>query len=220
MTVTRRTRIQIRNETVILESAQRVFATHGFRGATMEAIAALAGMSQPNVHNYFRTKAALYQAVLERTLDIWLEPIGGLDPEGDPGDELRLYVNRKLEMSKQFPEASRVFAQEMLEGASVLSPHLSGRVRDKALAFAAIVNGWIAAGKFRPVDPLHLLFFIWGATQHYADFAPQVRAVLDIPKLGRAQFAEAEETFATILLRGLLMPQADYARLDDRVIEK
>ncbi|WP_174285546.1 TetR family transcriptional regulator C-terminal domain-containing protein [Sphingomonas bacterium] len=219
MTTARRTRIQIRNETAILENAQRVFATHGFRGATMEAIAALAGMSQPNLHNYFRTKAELYQAVLERTLDIWLEPIGGLDPDGEPGDELRLYVNRKLEMSRQFPEASRVFAQDMLEGASVLSPHLSGRVREKALAFAAIVNGWIAAGKFRPVNPLHLLFFLWGATQHYADFAPQVRAVLDIPKLGRLQFTEAEETFATILFGGLLMPKPNQAVLDDSVIK-
>ena len=218
MTVVRRTRIQVRNETAILESAQRAFAAHGFKGATMEAIAAVVGMSQPNLHNYFRTKADLYQAVLERTLDIWLEPIGGLDPDGDPGDELRLYVGRKLEMSRLFPEASRVFAQEMLEGASVLSPHLSGRVRDKALAFSQIVDGWIAAGKFRPVNPIHLLFFIWGATQHYADFAPQVRAVLDVPRLGRAQFAEAEETLSTILLSGLLVPQTEPVRFNDHVI--
>jgi hypothetical protein len=42
-----RTRIQIRNREAILDAALEVFSQHGFRGATVDMIAAEAGLSKP-----------------------------------------------------------------------------------------------------------------------------------------------------------------------------
>src|SRR4051812_41095721 len=53
----KKTRIKIRNEEKILDAALKLFSTFGFHGTTMEKIAELADMSQPNLHNYFKTKA-------------------------------------------------------------------------------------------------------------------------------------------------------------------
>ncbi len=113
-----KTRIQTINEARILDAAKRVFAEHGFRGATVDEIAQRAEMSKPNLLYYFKNKKALYRAVLERTLDSWLEPLRALDAAGDPETELRRYIARKIEASRRDPEASRVFASEMLRGAS------------------------------------------------------------------------------------------------------
>ncbi|WP_454887453.1 TetR family transcriptional regulator C-terminal domain-containing protein [Sphingomonas oryzagri] len=205
----KRTRIQIRNEALILKSARTVFADHGFSGATMEKIAELADMSQSNLHHYFKTKADLYLSVLERTLGVWIEPLEGLDPLGDPAAEIMTYVGRKLEMARKDPEASRVFAHEMLDGAPFITARLQTQVREKARRFADIVESWVAAGKMRPVDPYHLIFMIWAMTQHYADFAPQVKAVLGLSRLTKAEFEEADRTICSVLVGGLFTcPQA------------
>src|SRR3546814_5629876 len=70
----KRTRIQARNEQRILDAAQEVFADYGFHGATIDKVAGKADMSQPNLHHYFKRKSDLYDAVLVRTLEIWLGP--------------------------------------------------------------------------------------------------------------------------------------------------
>ena len=80
-----KTRIQALNQARIMAAAETVFAEHGFRGATVDEIARCAEMSKPNLLYYFNSKKALYRAVLEHTLDIWLEPLAEIDAEAGPG---------------------------------------------------------------------------------------------------------------------------------------
>ena len=84
----KRTRIQAENEERILDAGLKVFSTYGFRGATVDQIAERAGMSKPNLLYYFRRKQDIYTAVLTRTLDMWLGPLGEMDPAGDPEREM------------------------------------------------------------------------------------------------------------------------------------
>jgi TetR/AcrR family transcriptional regulator len=205
MSENKQTRIQIRNRQNILKHATAAFAQNGFKGATVEDIASRADMSQPNLHHYFKTKFDLYHAVLSDTLDTWLDLIGGLKIDGDPATEISAYIERKIEMSRLYPEASRVFAQEMLSGAPVLKPLLETQVRQKADEFARIISAWIDAGRVRKVDPYHLLFTIWSATQHYADFAPQVSAVLGKRRLVRKDFDAARRALTSLILHGLIV---------------
>ena len=202
--VAAKTRIQARNKSRILDAAQDVFAERGFRGATVDLIAERAGMSKPNLHYYFPRKLDLYLAVLRRTLDAWLEPFIELDPQGDPRRELRRYIARKLILSRDNPTASRVFANEILQGAPMLGDYLAGDLKDLVDRKAEVIRRWAADGKIRPVDPYHLVFLIWAATQHYADFAPQVTAVMGKKALGSKDFAAVEESLCAILLDGLL----------------
>jgi TetR/AcrR family transcriptional regulator len=199
----KKTRIKIRNEEKILEAALKLFSTYGFHGTTMEKIAELADMSQPNLHNYFKTKADLYEAVLNDILDIWVDPISSLDVEGDPATELRHYIGKKVEMARKYPEASRIFAAEMLQGAPILMHHLKGQVRMKVKAFSTVIESWGRQGKIREVDPVHLIFMIWASTQHYADFLPQIRAVMDVARLNKAQYDAAADSICSIIIGGL-----------------
>ncbi len=54
---------------LVLAAAAGVFGERGYVGATTDAVAKAAGVSQPYVVRIFGTKAALFQAVLERSLD-------------------------------------------------------------------------------------------------------------------------------------------------------
>lgn len=112
------------------------------------------------------------------------------------------YIRAKMALSAQRPDASRVFANELLHGAPVVKTLLCTELRELVLAKAAVVDGWIAQGRMTPVDSIHLFFTIWAATQTYADFAVQVSAVLGHPNLSAPDHARATEHVVTLILRG------------------
>ncbi len=197
----RRTRIQAENSEKILTAALEVFSADGFRGATIDRIAEAAGMSKPNLLYYFRSKEEIYQVLLDRLLDRWLEPLQALDPAGDPLREIADYVRRKIEMARDLPRESRLFAGEIMRGAPILNDVLAGRLKTLVDAECGVIHGWIAAGKLAPVDPRHLIFAIWATTQHYADFDAQVRAVLGDD--GEGRFDDAAAALEQLFLEGL-----------------
>ncbi len=198
------TKGQIRqaNETLILAAAERVFAGAGFGGATMAAIAEEATLPKANLHYYFGSKQDLYQAVLAQTLQDWLEPLRVMSPEADPKTAIEAYIRAKMALSEQRPHASRVFANELLHGAPVVKALLDTDLRALVQAKAAVIAQWIAEGRMATVDPVHLFFTIWAATQTYADFEVQVCAVLGHNELTHEDQTRATEHVVALILRG------------------
>lgn len=195
----RKTRIQQRNEALILDAALDVFSTYGFRGSTVDQIAVKCGLSKPNLLYYFRRKEDIYTAVLERTLDAWLAPLRALDPDGDPIAELTTYISAKLRMAREAPQASRLFANEILHGAPAIGGFLGGTLKRLVDEKAAVIRSWAKRGLIAPLDPHQLIFAIWATTQHYADFDAQVAAVLG----GAPDWTEVERSLLALLIGGL-----------------
>lgn len=198
------TRIQREKQDIILEAALDVFSQHGFRGATIDQIAEAAGMSKPNLLYYFPRKEEIHKRLMIGMLDIWLRPLRELDADGDPISELRSYIRRKLEMSRDFPRESRLFANEMLQGAPRIIDVLEGDLRALVDEKAGIIEGWMEAGRIVRTDPYHLIFSIWATTQHYADFDVQVRAVLGEKRGGEARFEDAARFLENLFMHGLV----------------
>ncbi len=199
-----KSRIQQKNRQIIVDAALDVFSTYGFRGTTIDQIAARAGMSKPNLIYYFASKEDLYVSVLEDTLDQWLAPLAELDPDGDPIDEIRRYITAKIAMSRARPKASRLFANEILHGAPAIGGFLQGPLKSLVDDKAAIIRRWVEGGALAPVEPAHLIFMIWAVTQHYADFDVQVRAVLAAETTEKDRhFDDAQAAILTVFLEGL-----------------
>lgn len=196
------TRIQAKNRQCILGAALDVFSAQGFRGTTLDQIAEAAGMSKPNLLYYFPSKDAIHVELLARLMDSWLDPLRALDAGGDPQTEILAYVHRKLDLSRDFPRESRLFANEILQGAPRMMAALNGELRDLVNTKSAVIAQWQLEGKIAKVPPHHLIFSIWALTQHYADFDVQVRAVLGE---GHDPYSEAHEFLDTLFTR-LLTP--------------
>ncbi len=199
----RRTRIQRENEEKILAAALDVFSTYGFRGATLDQIAEGAGMSKPNLLYYYRRKEDIHAALLAELLHDWLEPLRALSEDGDPLREIRAYLRRKLDMARERPRESRLFANEIMQGAPRIMDHIKGELKMLVDEKSAVIRGWIEAGKIRPIDPRHLIFAIWATTQHYSDFDVQVRAMLDLDPEEDGHFDDAARFLETLFMRGL-----------------
>jgi TetR/AcrR family transcriptional regulator len=199
----RRTRIQEANEERILEAALEVFSARGFRGSTIDQVADAAGMSKPNLLYYFRTKDAIQHRLMERVLETWLAPLAGFDPDGDPLVEIRSYIRRKIEMARDFPRESRLFATEIIQGAPRILDELTGPLRELVDAKAKVIAEWQRKGRLAKCDPYHLVFSIWATTQHYADFDAQIRAVLGEDRYGEGRFEDAARFLEQLFMHGL-----------------
>ncbi|WP_321501644.1 TetR family transcriptional regulator C-terminal domain-containing protein [Breoghania sp.] len=200
----KQTRIQTENRDRILEAALDMFSRSGFRGTTLDQIARQAGMSKSNLLYYYASKSQIYKAVLGEILTEWLAPLRALDVEGDPAEELGDYISRKLQHSAENPRASRLFANEILEGAPMMMDVLQGPLRDLVDAKVKIIRTWIDQGRLRAVDPYHVIFMIWATTQHYADFETQIQAITG-RTIEQPDFqSETEATLKAIFLNGLI----------------
>jgi len=199
----KKTRIQALNQQKILDAALIVFSQFGFRGATLDQIAHHAELSKPNVLYYFTGKQDIYVNLMQQTLDQWLQPLVELDDQGDPIDEILKYALTKLEMSQQNPEASRLFANEILHGAPMVKSVLEGDLKTLVDDKTAVIQRWIDSGKIAVIDPYHLIFMIWAITQHYADFDIQIHAVLGATYDREKCFLDAQKTIRSILVNGL-----------------
>ncbi|MEP7157331.1 MAG: TetR/AcrR family transcriptional regulator [Betaproteobacteria bacterium] len=194
----------IRNAAVtdILAAGESVFARAGFAGATMAEIAELAGLPKANLHYYFRTKASLYTAVLDNTLTLWLAETDGIRNDADPATGLGDYIRAKMRLTATHRDASRVFANEMLHGAPHIGSYLRNELKELVDEKSLVIEHWASRGLMDKVDARHLFFTIWAATQTYADFQPQVCAVLGKTRLSRAELDHATDQLVRLILRG------------------
>lgn len=174
---TRRSRAAAVKRSVILDAALEYFSQFGMHGTSLDKVAELAGVSKTNLLYYFPSKEALYIAVLKNILDVWLTPLRALREDQEPLAAIRHYIQLKLEVSRDHPQASRLFCLEMLQGAPLLKAELEGSLKALIDEKSRVIENWIAQKRLVAVEPQHLVFMLWATTQHYADFAAQVEAV-------------------------------------------
>ncbi len=167
------------NKKKILAAAEAIFAQYGFSGATTEKISKLAGIPKANLHYYYKTKAILYQELLQRILNEWMEAAEVFDDIEEPRLALTKYVRSKMQYSRHRALASKVWANEIMHGAPIVGTFLETTLKQWLDDRVKIIQDWITTGKIEPVDPTAFIFMIWSATQHYADFEQQILILSD-----------------------------------------
>jgi TetR/AcrR family transcriptional regulator len=194
--------IREKNTTLILAAAKKEFVVYGFKGASIKRIAERAKIPRANIHYYFNDKTDLYKQLLDNILNTWNTRYDTLDVKLDPKVALTAYIRAKVMYSRDEPEASRIFASEIIHGAPVLQDYLSGDFKAWIDTKVKVIEGWIEKGLMDKVDPYHLLFLIWGSTQHYADFYVQVIAGQSKAKMTNEDFEAVIISLTSIILKG------------------
>jgi len=196
-------RIRQLNEQRIITAAEEEFARHGYKGATMNDIAQRAGLPKANIHYYFNSKLELYAAVLSSIIELWDGTLNGLSANDDPAQVLPAYIAAKIRFSRDYPLASRIFAIEILNGAPNLVGYFNDAYREWFRSRTAVFRAWAEQKRIASIDPAHLIFLLWSATQHYADFACQIKAALGRESLCEADYDAATATLTQVILRGI-----------------
>ncbi|MDD2090545.1 TetR/AcrR family transcriptional regulator [Pseudomonas guariconensis] len=195
--------IRRRNVEKILQAAEKVFAEKGYAGTSMGDIAVQAELPRSNLHYYFSTKDELYQAVLRDLLEVWKQDALCFERFEDPRVVLTSYIRAKMGHSRSRPLGSKVWAEEILHGAPLLGASLDDDLVPWALMKEAKIRRWVEEKRILPVEPSALLYMIWAATQHYADFGYQVTLLNGGEPLSDPAFERAVQTVTCVILRGI-----------------
>jgi len=121
----------------MLDAAERVFSAAGFHGASMDAIAAEAGISKPMVYNYFGSKEGIYLAYLERAgRDLLNRMLEADVPGGTLAERLAAGAGAFFGFVGQNHDGWRVLREEMLSQREAVG----GRVAAMRTAIHALLS--------------------------------------------------------------------------------
>ncbi|WP_211829771.1 TetR/AcrR family transcriptional regulator [Kistimonas asteriae] len=187
----------------ILAAATRCFAINGFKGTSTGDIARLVNLPKSNVHYYFPSKQDLYLEVLKTTAEAWMQDADVFLSEHDPAQSLMHYITQKCRASLENPEGSRLWANEVISGAPFVSDYITSEVKPWLDQCVAVIEQWQRDKLIEPVDGRQLMYMIWASTQHFADFAAQIKLLGDKDQSWESQVQDGHRTLVTILLRGL-----------------
>lgn len=185
----------------ILRAAESEFERYGYGGARMQRIADTAGVPKANVHYYFANKLDLYEAVLSNVVSLWNQALPPINAYDNPAEVLESYVRMKVEFTRLYPAATRIFALELLNDAPHLSDALQGEIRQWTNQLAEELRRWIKQKKILPLDPYHLIYLIWSSTQHFAVAESQIKSLHRKKKLGKKDHEQMADSLSLMVLR-------------------
>ncbi|PKG82006.1 TetR/AcrR family transcriptional regulator [Colwellia sp. 75C3] len=194
--------IREKSRVKILMAARTEFVLQGYRGATVQSIADRAELPKANILYYFKNKENIYHAVLEDTLEMWDQGIGDIEPNQGPKVAIEKFIAAKVRMSFKEPEASKIYAIEIIQGAPHLKDYARTYQRQWVREKAKLFQQWIDNGEMANVDPIHLIFLIWSATQHYADFDTQILTVMNKADFEEDDIEQVITFLSNMILRG------------------
>ncbi len=185
----------------ILDAAERLFAERGLAGASLQQIAAAAGVSKAAIFHHFENKQALYCAVVERACEGVRRLLDELlaDAGGDALARIEEWRRRDLEEMRANAPVVRLILRELTMGEDEQARALADRVfgemfdRLRRLVRRAQQEGRLRADRAAERQALALagvnifLFLVWPVLRHLPD----------------APFGSLEEASAS--LHGLLM---------------
>lgn len=193
-------------EQAILKAAEQEFLSKGFIGARTTSIAEAAGVTHAMLHYYFRTKAKLFERVLNEKTALLKDAIAkSLGRENASLEEMiRNIIEGHLDFLAANPELPRFLIEEIYndggrakifsENMERFSPLMLGNLQMK-------IDNAVAEGRCRKIDARMLMLDIVSLNVFSFIAAPIIRAVLGDLTADQATFLKTrkKENFDTIM---------------------
>jgi AcrR family transcriptional regulator len=199
-------RIRQHNLHLILEAASAEFAAKGFDGTQTRDIALRAGVQKANLYYYFQTKENLYAQVLLGFVQPLLDASAVLRESDDPEAGLQAYISARIRIAREHPHIAKVFSGELLLGGKQLPEECRDLLYAEARRNVECLRGWIDQGLIAPVDPQHLMLFIWSATRTYTNLGWQMARITGCETPQDEDYANAAATITRLVLGGVVPP--------------
>ncbi len=173
-------------EGVILDAASTLFLERGFDGASLDAVAHMAGVSKTTIYARFGDKEALFRATLRRKCETMV-PTDSFDP--DPARPMRetliLIATRIVDL---VTSDDAIGLHRMIVAQSAHSARMAELFFDTAvMPLTQRLNDWMTAqaecGRLRLDDPEGMAWRFLGAVKGEA----HLRAAIGLPAPPRAR---------------------------------
>jgi AcrR family transcriptional regulator len=141
----------------ILDAALELFADNGYFGTSLRDIAAVVGVRESALYNYFKGKEALFSALIDAAHEQKAEQLAGLLEA--PATDARMVLERLTTLvldGFSAPRQQRLFRVLMSDGMRLARDgriNLIERMTSGAAPFHALMHRLITAGGLQPRDP-------------------------------------------------------------------
>jgi len=145
-----------KSRAVILLAAERIFAEAGLDGARTDGIAAAAGVNKALLYYYFRSKDALFQAVLENHMKAFHgQAMRVLSSKGSARDILMRYVATHFEFISGRPCYPRLFQRLIMTGDRSLERLATKYFVPVGQKLVKVIERGQRARELRTTNPIH-----------------------------------------------------------------
>ena len=157
----------------ILEAAEAVFSEKGFAAARLEDVAARVGIRRASIVYYFRDKRELYDAVLDGVCSDLLARFNAILEAPSPlADRLDAAVTAWVSYVGERPSVARILLWESAEGSTAPRPLVAKYTAPIIEAATKAIREGQRLGLFQPIDPIHFVFTVAGATIGFVSAKP------------------------------------------------
>jgi TetR/AcrR family transcriptional regulator len=179
----------------ILKAAVAEFADHGIAGARTDAIAQTAHVNKALLYYYFKDKDTLYEAVLDQVFSgLRDRVVQVLDRDLPPRDKILQYLGAYFDYIAANPRFPRLVQAEWMRAPGKRTPQMEGLAkqyfRPIYQRLVETLQRGIAAGDFRPVNPLDFVPSMVAIIVFYFGAAPVIKTLMKIDPLSPARIAE------------------------------
>jgi TetR/AcrR family transcriptional regulator len=193
-----RTRRSPDSRTRILAAAATEFSARGFAGAGIDRIARRARLNKAMIYYHFRSKQALYEAVLgDLYVAVGARLRGVAAGAGTPGEKIDAFIEAMAEEVGARPHFLPVILREMAEGGPRLGRQTLELIANIFRLVRAIIAEGTRTGAFKPIDPVLAVPTMIGPIVVFRASAP-VRA-----RIGRLGIADISANDSVALVRHL-----------------
>ena len=139
----------------ILEAATELFGAHGFARTTIREIAERARANSALIYYYFGSKTGLFEALMagvQTAVHANLER--SMAAAGTPREKLERFIRLQIELLRRRSPLLRIILRETLNQSELAATAVRSAMEPNLAIVAALIREGIAAGEFRPVDPV------------------------------------------------------------------
>ncbi len=178
---------------VILAAAAIEFAERGFAGARVDRIARRAKVNKAMLYYHFKSKQRLYRTLLRRMFTLAarrLQAVAAADLA--PADKVDRAIAGMAAFIQEHTFFPAIMLREVAEGGAHLDRETLMALAAVPLAVANIVQEGVAAGAFRPVNPVFAYFSMLAPIMFYLAGAPIRTEISQLPAIDLRALSTAD----------------------------
>jgi TetR/AcrR family transcriptional regulator len=171
------TRRTAENRETILRTAEHIFAEHGLAGARIDAIAQAAGVNKALIYYYFKSKDALYLAIVEQHMkEFSRQALELLASDEGVRDKILHYVSMHFDFIAARKDYPRLLQRFMMVGDRPFMQIRKKYFLPVARKFSMVIQQGIKSGDIWASDSTHTVISLNALTVFYFAAAPLLKA--------------------------------------------
>jgi AcrR family transcriptional regulator len=172
MTTAHRTKKEVVSEfrrAGILHAARKVFARHGYDGATMDDVAEACSIAKGTLYLYFKSKRQIYLGVLKEDLRSLREATrAAIEAASSTEERIRAFITTRFDFCERHRDFFRIYNSDISAifiTAQPMQKDLREFYLEQARMLAGIVSDGIRAGELRDLPAQSAAFAIYDMTR-------------------------------------------------------